>query len=82
MGDRSLTPRREQEIRDMDPTEYPEVAELFSLIDGQRSVIRGKDSKIERQRAQIANGSARNKELREQVAQLEAEIARLREQSA
>ncbi|WP_327332933.1 hypothetical protein [Streptomyces anulatus] len=82
MSSRSLTPRREQEIRGMDPNKYPEVAELFSLIDGQRSVIRGKDSKIERQRAQIANSQARNTELRKQVAQLEAEIERLREQSA
>jgi hypothetical protein len=79
--DNRLTPRREQELRALNPAEHPDIAALLALIDGQRGVIRGKDAKIERQRAQIQRTHDWWAEKKKEIAALEAENQQLREQS-
>ncbi|MGV0098284.1 hypothetical protein [Streptomyces californicus] len=81
MDDR-LTSAHEQELRDLDPEQHPDIAALLRRIDAQSRVARNKDAKIQRQRNQLAKAPEVAERLRARVAELEAELERLRGQSA
>ncbi|MFD3909074.1 hypothetical protein ACFXOL_24355 [Streptomyces californicus] len=81
MNDR-LTSAHEQELRDLDPAEHPDIAALLRRVDAQRRVAGNKRAKIQRQRNQIAKAPMVVARLRARVAELQAELEKLRDQSA
>ncbi|MGW7504416.1 hypothetical protein ACWGIR_23185 [Streptomyces albidoflavus] len=83
--DNRLSARHEQRLRDLDPVEYPDIAALLRLVDGQRRVIHNKEAKIQRQATATTKVKMVADQWKQQTLdltaeneQLKAEIARLR----
>ncbi|MGW7504414.1 hypothetical protein ACWGIR_23175 [Streptomyces albidoflavus] len=81
MKDRVISDR-EQFLRDLSPTKYPDIAYLLGKIDRQWNALRGMQCKIERQRNAITKVQTVSAQWKQSTLDLTAEVERLKEENA